>query len=276
MFWGRKAKPDAPRRVIFHFGPPKTATSHFHGILKTNRGAFGPDIAVSARDGLTLALRKAGADTMTSGRGTVDRKPVRAAVATLRRTMAGMPERTIIVSDENMFGVFSRNLFSATFETGPAQILAEIEAQLAGWDLHYICYTREPGKWRDSCYNQAVKLMGITDDYATWIAKHADLSVPEKMVAGFRSALGDRLTVLPMEDEVARYGYVGRRVLELAGVDAAVIDALSVPRPTNVSISAASLEFIRRLNGLGLDRADRAQVASLVEKSQQLFRTGEV
>ncbi len=275
MLWGRKAISDTPRRVIFHFGPPKTATSHFHGILKNNRSAFGPDIAVSARDGLTLALRKVGAE-MISGKGHGDRRRVLAAVAALRRTMAGMPEKTIIVSDENMFGVFSRTVFSAKFEAGPAQILAEIEAQLAGWDLHYICYTREPGKWRDSCYNQAVKLMGATDDYATWIAKHADLSVPEKMVAGFRSALGDRLTVLPMEDEAARYGYVGRRVLELAGIDAAVIDALSVPRPTNVSISAASLEFIRRLNGLGLDRADRARVASLVEKSQQLFRTGEV
>jgi hypothetical protein len=102
---------------------------------------------------------------------------------------------------------------------------------------------------------------------------HPDLGVPERMVESFRSVLGDRLTVLPMEDEAARHGYVGRRVLELAGIDAAVIDALPVPRRSNASISAASLEFIRRLNGLGLNRPERLQVAKLVEKSQALFRT---
>jgi hypothetical protein len=275
VFWGNKAKLEPPRRVIFHFGPPKTATSTFHGMLKNNRSAFGPGIAVSARDDLTSALRSIGAE-MLAGKGSPLRKRLQTAVRTLRSTMAATDADTIIVSDENLFGIFSRTVFSAKFEDGPAQILAEVESQLAGWDLQYICYMRDPQKWRDSCYNQTVKLLGATEDHATWIAKHPDLSVPQKMVDGFKSVLGDRLTVVQMEDEAARYGYVGRRVLELSGLDETVINALPVPRYSNVSISPASLEFIRRLNGLGLNRPERLQVAKLVEKSQTLFKAEEV
>jgi hypothetical protein len=275
VLWGKKAKEDTPRRVVFHFGPPKTATSTFHRRLRDNVGAFGPGIAISARDDLTLSLRNLGA-AMLAGKADAAGKKLQAAVQTMRQTMSAMPAATIIVSDENMFGIFSRTVFSAKFEDGPAQILSELETQLAGWDLHYICYTREPQKWRDSCHNQTVKLAGGTEDYATWIAMHPDLSVPQKMVDSFRAVLGDRLTVIPMEDEAARYGYVGRRVLELAGIDAGVIDALPIPVSSNQSISPASLEFIRRLNGLGLNRLERQQVAKLVEKSQSLFKAGEV
>jgi hypothetical protein len=272
VFWAKAAKGGAPRRVIFHFGPPKTATSTFHGLLKTNISRFGPGIAISARDDLTLPLRTLGAELL-AGKGAAARKRLPGVVQTMHRAMAALPGETIIVSDENLFGIFSRTVFSARFVDGPALILAEIEAQLAGWDLQYICYTRKPQKWRESCHNQTVKLAGGTEDYATWIAMHPDLAVPERMVDSFKSVLGDRLTVLPMEDEAARHGYVGRRVLELAGIDAAVIDALPVPRRTNASISAATLEFIRRLNGLGLNRPEQLQVAKLVEKSQALFRT---
>ena len=275
MFWGKKAKLEAPRRVIFHFGPPKTATSTFHVMLRNNVGQFGPGVAISARDDLTLTLRNVGAEMLAGKRGAL-RNRLQATVQSMRSAMSAMAAQTIIISDENLFGIFSRTVFSARFEDGPAQILAELESQLAGWDLQYICYTREPHKWRDSCYNQTVKLSGGTQDYATWIAAHADLSVPQKMVDSFRSVLGDRLTVVPMEDEVARYGYVGRRVLELAGIDEAVINALPVPNSSNASISPASLEFIRQVNCLGLNRPERLKVAKLVEQSQNLFKAGAV
>ncbi len=273
MFWDKKAKLESPRRVIFHFGPSKTATTTFHVMLKNNVSRFGQRVAVSARDGLTAQLRILGAELL-NGTGSVTRSKLQRAVQNMRRKMSDMTADTIIVSDENMFGIFSRTLFSARFENGPAHILSEIESELAGWDLHYVCYTREPQKWSDSCYNQTVKLAGGTQDYDTWIAMHPDLNVPQKMVEGFRSVLGDRLTVLPMEEEVQRYGYVGRRVLELSGIDEAVINTLPVPQSSNVSISPASLEFIRQINALGLEKSDRLKVTRLVERSQKLFAEG--
>lgn len=271
----KKGKDEPPRRVVFHFGPPKTATSTFQEMLRLNAARLGPDIAVSARDDLTRGLRYYGAKILTD-KSQMMRKLLQEAVQTLHRSLRDLPASTVLISDENLFGVFSPTLFSARFEDGPGLVLQEIETALAGWDLRYVCYMREPRRWRDSCYNQSVKWSGVTEPYARWIADHPDLGVPQQLVDRLKAELGDRLTVLSMEEEVARDGYAGRRVLELAGVAPQTIAALTVPPPSNVAISPAALEFVRRMNGLGLPKDDVRRVVELVEQAQNLFKSGEV
>jgi hypothetical protein len=137
-----------------------------------------------------------------------------------------------------------------------------------------VAYDRAPEPWRESCRAQAVRWGGATEDAAAWAARFPDLGVPQAKFAAMAARFGERFHLVSLTDEVAEYGFAGARVLQLAGLSPAEIAALDTAGDHNVSLSGAALEFMRAVNGLGLDKATRRRVANLVRDRRDLFAEG--
>ena len=84
----------------------------------------------------------------------------------------------------------------------------------------------------------------------------------------------DRVRFFRVEDE-SEPGKPGLQLLRHAGLSEADIAALSpLAGRRNPSLNAGALEFLRLVNGLGLERKARAGIAELVTANQSLFVAG--
>lgn len=267
---GALPRTETRRRIIFHIGPPKTATTTFQAMLRLNAGRIAPYAAVSAKDRLTLNLRGA-----AKPRGHVPewlrRFLVRQSARQFAARVGRMPFRTLVVSDENLLGFLSATLFRIRYDQGPRLVVEALEAALPDYDLQYIGYLREPRAWLRSCHNQATKRGLVAEGADDWMGAHDDLDGPRRLLEDMGRHLGARFHLAGMEAEIARDGLAGRAVLDLAGVPGAVFDALERPGAENQSLGPAALRLVELVNGAGLPDAHRRTVTRLIRDNPQLF-----
>jgi len=258
------------RRIVFHIGPPKTATTTFQHMLNANAARLAPDIAVFARGKLNSRVRSA-ATKVAEGGGLLRRLRLRLAITRLARRIRARPEAMIIVSDENLIGFSTQNLFDPRGAETPLLVLDLLERAFPGFDRRYVAYARSADAWRDSCHAQAVKWGGAAEDPAHWAQRFPDLDQARRNLQTLAARIGARFEVVDMAEEVGRDGFVGRRVLELAGLDADAISMLDRIESKNLAYSEASLVFMRAVNALDLDKSARRKVADCVGAHQHLF-----
>ncbi len=261
------------RRIVFHIGPPKTATTTLQHMLNANAGRLAPDVAVLARDKLCSRVRSAAAKVAEGG-GQLRRLRLRLEVGRLARRLRARPEPVIIVSDENLLGFSTQTLFDPRGAETPLRVVDLLEQALPAFDRRYVAYDRPAAAWRDSCRAQAVKWGGAVEDAEAWARRFPDLDRAHRNLQALAARIGARFEILDMSEDVRRDGFVGRRVLELAGLDAAAIDSLDRVNAKNRANSEASEEFMRAVNTLGLGKTARRKVAACVVAHQDLFAGG--
>lgn len=263
--------PRSVKTIIVHPGFRKTGTTTVQTMLRRNEALLSPHIGVVTRWTVpsSEAMHKAG-QRFTTSPGPATARAVRRAARAMSAAIAAMPQSVVLLTDENIIGrrIVSdgRDVFDMAAET-----LALVERAFAGHDVRFVLTTRRRSGWMRSCYNQDVKRHKFAGDIDAWMARHdacRDWEEGERVLA---AALTAPVRFVPMEADLAEGRYLGRSILELAGLPEALLDAL-VPAPAqNPSLHAVQLDFIREVNALDLPYGVTARIVDIVRRRDDLF-----
>ncbi len=256
-----------PDRVIVHAGFRKTGTTTVQDFLALNAAHLPQGLAVSPRDALTQGFRKAVAAHIDAPQ---PRGLAREAQA-LRMAVQKIGEETLLISDENLFGQHMATSDGRDIFDLAAEFLPMIEQALSGAAVEFVLYTREQERWLRSAWAQGVKRSGIARSFDDWQSGLPRLD-PARGIARIRAALAAPLHVFAMEDDLSGPDpLMGRALFHVAGLDDATLETFDRPGRSNESLPGSALQFLLKLNALGLDAADRRRVARLVEDNPELF-----
>jgi hypothetical protein len=256
-----------PKRIIVHAGLRKTGTTSIQDFLSRNAARLPRGIAISPRDDLTKAWRRAvAADIEKPARRAVQRE-----ARALRTAVQGIKADILVISDENLSGQSvvapdGRDIFDLA-----ATYLPMIEEAFYGAKIEFVIYTRAQDLWLKSAWAQGVKRSGIAESYENWRAGLPQID-PKEGLARLRSALKSPLHICAMEDDLAGPApLIGRALFALAGLDNATLAGFEPAPRANESLPEAALGFLLKLNALELGKTDRRLVARLVEDHPELF-----
>lgn len=260
-----------PSRVVLHCGFRKTGTTFIQDVLRENVAKLPEGFAASPRETLTRGWRRAVSDD-TRKRSRATARELQREAQVLRAAIEAMPAKTVLISDENLFGTDVVAPDGATIFDLAVRYLPMLEAALAGAPLELVFYTRDMARWLRSAWGQAVKRKGETADFETWAARQPSLDW-ESGLAAIRAAVASPVTVCAMEDDLAgERPLMGRALFRHAGLDDATVASFALPKTSNPALPAGAMDLMRKLNGLGLSPKDRRAVSQLVEDNPEVFR----
>jgi hypothetical protein len=270
-----KAGGAATRRLIVHCGVQKTATTSFHHFAARNRAALAPlaEVLTPVKGSPTRDLGRA-AMAFSLDPSTANAARLSKCAATLREAlMTGAG--TVIVSHENLPGAMIGNGGVVALYPLLERIVGILEQEFAPLVPEYVFYTRNMEGWKTSVYNQAVKSDHYPRSRAEFLTETAECGDWDDLQSRMRALVGaDRVRFFRLEDE-ADHNRPCTQLLRHAGIPDATLAALApMEKRANPGLNAGALEFMRLLNGLGLARPARRQVAGLIRANQSLFVAG--
>lgn len=260
------------RRLIVHCGLQKTGSTSLHHFVGRNLAAL------AGR--LTVLTPEKGSLTRELGRAAVrfSLDPVprhRGALADLaRQVLTGISGQapTVLISHENLLGAMPGNGGTVTLYPQMEAILPILGEAFAALRPEFVVYTRDMSDWKHSVYGQAVRSDRYAKSRAAFLQETAECGDWTGLHKRFVAQVGaGNVRFFRLEDE-ADPRRPAQQLLRHAGLGADEIAALTpIQGRSNPGLNAGALEFMRRLNGLGLDRPVRRRIADLVVAQQSLF-----
>jgi len=148
-------EPRARRHIVIHLGLPKTGSTTIQGLLALNAGRLGEGIAVAAKDALTFPVRHTARYSWQGNWHALGGWRYDRVLRALVRKIDALDFGTLIISDENLIGLRAGHLFDRQDWRANVGLAARLDRALGHYRRSYVVYTREPGRWRTSSYNQA-------------------------------------------------------------------------------------------------------------------------
>lgn len=263
---------DAGRRLIVHLGVQKTGSTAIQRHLQRSAADLADLLVIrTPQEGTTMRPLGRAATAFSLDISAASRDVLRAA---LEDVLSGLPanDLPVLLSHENLAGAMPGNGGETRLYPALPEIARLIAETAKGFSTDFVIYTRDLADWRPSVWSQAIRSDGYDRDYLEFTEDTAAITGWDNLQARMAAAIGaERISFYRLEDETC-WDRPGRQLLRHAGLPERRIDALPVldnPRPPQVS--AASLEFLRRLNGLALNPHARGKVADLVDRTQHLF-----
>lgn len=256
---------DVMADVHVHVGLPKTGTTTIQVALDA-RNASLAEAGVLSPGGRHRAHRLAAYDLLGQRVRGDDADLVAGAFASMVEEMAGFSGPSIVVSDEELGLARPRHV-------------RKLVRNLAHHRVHVVIGVRDMARTVVSAWQQDVVTGGTT----TWREFIGAVREPRRSVVPAATAFWIRhdplrvidawSTAVPVERisvmTVPPAGASSRTLLERFAVATGLpIDLWDVgePRPRNVSLGAAELEVIRRLNPTVLDRLNQEQYRFVIEQ----------
>lgn len=255
----------ARRHVIFHVGLPKTGTSAFQDALVLNRDAMqARGIAFSRKKEIGADFRAAARDVVRQGAGRWRLMRLDRAARRIREWADAQGQQVVLITDENLLGWRVRDMYRMDFEHGPAQAMQALQRAFDNDDLSWVLFRRDPVAHMRSSYRYAVKLRGVGLDFDDWAHEMGTPETLGRLVADAETAFGASGHVYDMEDQIASPRPWGAPILELAGMSADEIDALQPAPRTNKGMPDDLLEYVRRINAIGLEKEQRLKAVDVL------------
>ena len=261
---------------IVHMGPHKTGSTYIQNTIRQNRADLSRNwnIFLPNSKPLTPVVRSA----MQTHRYRLDAdKQAEAqvrfaeAAAAFFSRRAGR-KRPILISHELLAGFMTgRHGDWAVFpEIGNiARVLLEAASP---HDVQFVVYRRDFPGWIKSSYNQTVKTDRYTGTFETFSSSILPGETIDNCIERLSTTVGsDRVHVFDMEAEIAGGQRLGTGLFRLLGLTDDDIAALKPAVRTNESLNSGSLEFVRQVNEIRLDRETRIALLKVVKSNQALF-----
>lgn len=252
------------KKLILHLGFQKTGSTSLQALLDINRARLSDiDLYVYGQD--TIPVR----NTCQSAIG----NPTPAALKIVKYIFSGLfqemietPNETVIFSDENVLG---RVLYTSSGHILEwAELLLPIMASAMPDEIEprIVFYTREQDGWLKSLYGQSVKRAQERRRFETWKADRPLQTDWAHMKARLTAAAsGIPVDFVSMEEDLAEFGFLGGRLLEISGVERARIDTLELSEPRNKALSPLALGLMRVVNHAPLGRRRLTMISERVE-----------
>ena len=257
-----------PRKIVIHAGFHKAGTSTVQAVLRTNRKALMPALAIRLK-GQMQELMSATRGYSTYGTADALDKVSRRFDALLA-DLPGMPRRTLLLSAEELSGHMPGRGPLADYSAAP--VLAYLmwqRAQEAFPNTPVVfCYgTRARADWLRSAWSEHVKSSGMTLDYAAFSAAYPDAAALDDVVSEVR-----RRVPAPVHSyslEACRNLPLGPAdpVLDLCDISPEIRSTLTPQPPQNRRLDDATLAAMLQINRTHKDTdARNAAKAALLDK----------
>jgi len=261
------------KSVIVHPGLRKTGTTTIQAMLRENEALLANHVAALGRftTPSTEEMHRAG-HSFAQAPGPATAREVRRAARRMARTLHHVPQRTVILTDENLAG---RRLVSGgrDFFDLAAEVLPILEEELAEHAPRFVLTTRERGGWLQSCYNQDVKRHKYAGEYEAWLEENAACRDWEAGAAIVRAALHSPTFFVPMERDREGGRFLGQTLLEIAGLPDEVLARVTAGPRSNPSLDPVQIELIREINALDLPHSVTREVVDVIRRRRDLLRS---
>jgi hypothetical protein len=260
------------KTVVVHPGFRKTGTTTIQTMLRENEALLAEHVGVVMRWSTpsSEAMHKAG-QRLAAAPGPATARAFRRAARSMSAAIRALPQPVVILTDENIIGrrivAGDRDVFDMA-----AAALAIVEEEFAAHELRIVLTTRERSGWLRSCYNQDVKRHKFCGDLDAWLTAHEGCRDWEQGAPVLAAALSAPVRFLQMEDDLAEGRFLGRAILETAGLTEAVLDRVAPPSRQNPSLDAVQLELIREFNALDLPYGVTGRIVDVVRRRRDLLR----
>lgn len=264
----------AMQKAVIHAGFRKVGSSTIQAGLQLNQDLLSDTHHLLIRDDLIRPLRKA-VMHCTRHNNWFSRRAIDTAITQIvSRLKADSKGRTIVVSDENLFGSFSYLPNGDTLIDWALIVLPKLEAALRqqGIEPQFIVYTRPVADWCKSAWVQSVRRKGFGGDFEDWMkGMPADFSWDVE-VARLEAALSSPLQRVDLKSEAQTAPFLGHAVLKAADVAPDVLARIKPIGPQNTSPSKGAMALIQMVNAAserGLVKRDT--VRDLIIDHPQFF-----
>ena len=258
-------------KVVFHLGLTKTGSTTIQEMLSLNFASLNKRMSLAVKDARAEKLRNAG-KACAEKQDWSSRRRLKKETKAFFDWVSAEGKEVALYSDETTFGGIPYWSSGHIFEQGNS-VLSIIERTGRAFDLEFVFYYRDFERWERSVYNQMVKWDGYAETFEYWQNHQPYPQDWDRNFEQLTHGLKTPVTLVKMEDEVAN-GVLGYTLLHKAGLTMHEFEQLEQPRPANVSLNKAQLEFMRVVNKLDLDTVQRRAVAKVVVEQQALFGRG--
>jgi hypothetical protein len=260
-----------PRKIVIHAGFHKTGTSSVQAVLRANRKALMPSVAIRLK-GQMQELMHATRGYSTYGTENALEK-VRLRFEALLADLPGMPRRTLLLSAEELSGHMPGRGALADYSAAPVLMYLYWQRAQAAFPATPVVFcfgTRSPENWRRSAWAEHVKSSGMTLDYVNFSTQYPDADNLDGIVSEVRRRVPAPVHSFALEDCAEQPLGPADPVLDLCDVPAELRATLTAQPPQNTRFDDDTLAALLEINRTHRDTdARNAAKAALLHKGQQ-------
>jgi hypothetical protein len=190
-----------PRKIVIHAGFHKTGTSTVQAVLRANRKALMPSLAIRLK-GQMQELISATRGYSTYGTDDALDKVSRRMDALLA-DLPGMPRRTLLLSAEELSGHMPGRSSLSDYRAAPVLMYLfwqRAQAVFKQTPVVFCFATRDPNSWQRSSWAEHVKSSGMTLDFADFCEKYPDASNLTSVISDVTSRVPAAVHSYALED----------------------------------------------------------------------------
>ena len=260
-----------PRKIVIHAGFHKTGTSTVQAVLRTNRKALMPALAIRLKGQMQELMH---ATRGYSTHGTADAlDKVSRRFDGLLADLPGMPRRTLLLSAEELSGHMPGRGALANYDATPVLMYLFWERANAAFPktpAHFVFATRSADGWHRSAWAEHVKSSGMTLDYENYVQRYAGASNLAQIVQDVTRRVPTPVHSYALEDCANLPLGPADPVLDLCEVPADIRAALVSQPPQNTRLSEDTLAALLEINRTHTDtKARNAAKDALLGKGPQ-------
>lgn len=247
-----------PRKIVVHAGFHKTGTSTVQAILRANRKALMPALAIRLKGQMQELMH---ATRGYSTYGTTDAlDKVSRRFDALLADLPGMPRRTLLISAEELSGHMPGRGTLADYSAAPVLMYLYWERAKAAYPktpVHFIFATRNPETWNRSAWAEHVKSSGMTLDYEVFLQRYSGASDLGTIVQDITRRVPAPVHSYALEDCVSLPMGPADPVLDLCDIAADIRASLVPQSPKNTRLSEDTLAALLEINRTHTDTEAR-------------------
>ncbi|SNS80760.1 hypothetical protein [Antarctobacter heliothermus] len=244
----------ASKRVIVHLGLPKTGSTAFQECAGASRGIIEGAGATLFQKDVTRGYKMRAKTIARHGPSPWRKAKLNKAARQLRARPTTQGRDSILITDENLLGWGSRNIFPLSFDRGPKQPIKALQKAFERYDPRWVVYTRDPKTHLRSAYRYGVKLRSVSEDFDTRARRVGSAETLSQLIFDTREFLGANGVFLDMKTEKQSKDLLEAPILRLVGIADKVIATMPPAPVTNVGIPDDLLEYVHRINAIGFDK----------------------
>jgi hypothetical protein len=257
-----------PRKIVIHAGFHKTGTSTVQAVLRANRKALMPALAIRLK-GQMKELMSATRGYSTYGTPDALDKVSRRFDALLS-DLPGMPRRTLLLSAEELSGHMPGRGALTNYNAAPVLMyLFWQRAQVAfpNTPVQFCLATRAPATWQRSSWAEHVTSSGMTLDFSDYCAAYPNTADLEAIVSEVRGRVPAPVHSYALEDCADLPLGPAGPVLDLCDIPNDLRAKLAPQPPQNTRLDDETLTALLQINRTHKDTPARnAAKAKLLGK----------
>lgn len=254
-----------PRKIVVHAGFHKTGTSTVQAVLRTNRKALMPALAIRLKGQMQELI------STTRGYSTYLTSDALEKVSrrfdALLDDLPGMPRRTLLLSAEELSGHMPGRGPLADYSAAPVlmyQFWQRAQEKFPQTPVVFCFATRAPEAWRRSAWAEHVKSSGMQLAFEDYSARYPTASDLPDVVSEVRRRVPAPVHSYTLEDCANLPLGPADPVLDLCDVSDDIRSALIPQPPQNTRMSEDMLVALLEINRAHKDTATRNAAKALL------------